>query len=141
MRFATRLPGLILPLLLATFLAAASLPAHAQTVADIEVAWRGWMTMNGRGAGGLAVMHQGRLAHQAVMGGEATSNAVPLASLSAMAQAFYAENRRVANGRAKRLLGWRPAYPDYRVGLGALNAMTSPASANSAPATATTDQR
>ena len=82
MRFATRLPGLILPLLLATFLAAASLPAHAQTVADIEVAWRGWMTMNGRGAGGLAVMHQGRLAHQAVMGGEATSNAVPLASLS-----------------------------------------------------------
>ena len=41
MRFATRLPGLILPLLLATFLAAASLPAHAQNVADIEAAWRG----------------------------------------------------------------------------------------------------
>ena len=50
MRFATRLPGLILPLLLATFLAAGALPAHAQTVADIETAWRGWMTMNGRGS-------------------------------------------------------------------------------------------
>lgn len=66
---------------------------------------------------------------------------VPLASLSAMAQRFYAENRRVANGKAKRLLGWRAAYPDYRVGLGALNAMTSPASASKAPATATADQR
>ena len=38
-------------------------------------------------------------------------------SLSAMARAFYAENRRVANGRAKRLLGWQPRYPDYRSGL------------------------
>ncbi|MGJ3647985.1 NAD(P)-dependent oxidoreductase [Sphingomonas sp. GlSt437] len=66
---------------------------------------------------------------------------VRLASLSAMARGFYAENRRVANGKARRLLGWRPAYPDYRVGLGALNAMTSPASASNAPATATADQR
>ena len=30
--------------------------------------------------------------------------------------AFYAENRRVANGKAKRVLGWRPRYPDYRAG-------------------------
>ncbi|MGQ0583995.1 MAG: serine hydrolase domain-containing protein [Reyranella sp.] len=73
-----RFPVLILSLLLA----AAAWPARAQTVADIEAAWRGWMTMNGRGAGGLAVMHQGRIAHQAVMGGEAVGNAVPLASLS-----------------------------------------------------------
>ncbi|MFX7829039.1 hypothetical protein ABTK25_19180, partial [Acinetobacter baumannii] len=70
--------------------------------------------------------------HAARLLGVAPPALVSLASLSAMAQAFYAENRRVANGRAKRLLGWRPAYPDYRVGLGALNAMTSPASANSA---------
>jgi CubicO group peptidase (beta-lactamase class C family) len=60
----------------------ASPPAEAQGVADIEAAWRHWMTMNGRGAGGIAVMHRGRLAHQAVMGGEAPDNAVPLASLS-----------------------------------------------------------
>lgn len=39
------------------------------------------------------------------------------AGLGPMARAFYAENRRVANGRAKRLLGWRPSYPDYRAGL------------------------
>jgi nucleoside-diphosphate-sugar epimerase len=42
------------------------------------------------------------------------------AGLSPQARAFYAENRRVANGRAKRLLGWTPAYPDYRAGLRAL---------------------
>jgi nucleoside-diphosphate-sugar epimerase len=39
------------------------------------------------------------------------------AQLSPMARAFYAENRRVANGRAKRLLGWTPHYPTYRDGL------------------------
>jgi nucleoside-diphosphate-sugar epimerase len=42
-------------------------------------------------------------------------------SLSPMARAFYGENRRVANGKAKRLLGWSPRYPDYRAGLMALN--------------------
>lgn len=42
------------------------------------------------------------------------------AGLSPAARAFYAENRRVANGKAKRLLGWRPLYPDYRAGLAAL---------------------
>jgi len=41
------------------------------------------------------------------------------AGLSPQARAFYAENRRVANGRAKRLLGWTPLYPDYRAGLAA----------------------
>lgn len=39
--------------------------------------------------------------------------------LSPQARAFYAENRRVANGRAKRLLGWAPRYPTYREGLAA----------------------
>ncbi|MEE4201127.1 SDR family NAD(P)-dependent oxidoreductase [Erythrobacter sp.] len=42
------------------------------------------------------------------------------ANLSEMARGFYAENRRVANGKAKRLLGWRPAYPTYVEGLAAL---------------------
>jgi nucleoside-diphosphate-sugar epimerase len=42
---------------------------------------------------------------------------VPLASLSPAQRAFYAENRRVANGRAKRLLDWAPRYTDYRTGL------------------------
>ena len=66
---------------------------------------------------------------------------VPLESLSAAARAFHAENRRVANGKAKRVLGWRPAYRDYRLGLRALNAMTSPAPVSAAPATASADQR
>jgi nucleoside-diphosphate-sugar epimerase len=39
------------------------------------------------------------------------------AGLSPAARAFYAENRRVANGKAKRMLGWRPRYPTYREGL------------------------
>jgi nucleoside-diphosphate-sugar epimerase len=40
--------------------------------------------------------------------------------LSPMARGFYAENRRIANGKATRVLGWRPAYPSYREGLAAL---------------------
>jgi nucleoside-diphosphate-sugar epimerase len=39
------------------------------------------------------------------------------AGLSPMARAFYDENRRVANGKAKRVLGWTPLYPDYQSGL------------------------
>lgn len=42
------------------------------------------------------------------------------AGLSPMARGFYAENRRVANGRAKRVLGWRLRYPTYREGLASL---------------------
>lgn len=42
------------------------------------------------------------------------------AGLSPAARAFYAENRRVANGKMKRLLQWRPIYPDYRAGLRSL---------------------
>ncbi|MET0589323.1 MAG: SDR family NAD(P)-dependent oxidoreductase [Novosphingobium sp.] len=39
------------------------------------------------------------------------------ANLSPMARAFYGENRRVANGKAKRVLGWQPRYPTFREGL------------------------
>jgi nucleoside-diphosphate-sugar epimerase len=42
------------------------------------------------------------------------------AGLSPMARAFYAENRRVSNQKAKRLLGWQPVYSDYKQGLDAL---------------------
>jgi nucleoside-diphosphate-sugar epimerase len=47
---------------------------------------------------------------------------VPLAEagLSAMAQRFYAESKRVSNARAKAELSWRPAYPTYREGLAAI---------------------
>ena len=42
------------------------------------------------------------------------------AALSAAAQRFYAESKRVSNARAKAELGWRPAYPSYREGLRAI---------------------
>lgn len=47
---------------------------------------------------------------------------VPMAAsgLSPAAMAFHGENRRVANRKAKRMLGWRPRYPTYREGLAAL---------------------
>ncbi|RYE04396.1 MAG: NAD(P)-dependent oxidoreductase [Sphingomonadales bacterium] len=62
------------------------------------------------------------------------------AGLSPQARAFYSENRRVANGKARRVLGWRPLYPDYRLGLRALSAITSPAITSAAPAAAIQDQ-
>jgi nucleoside-diphosphate-sugar epimerase len=55
------------------------------------------------------------------------------AKLSPMALAFYAENRRIANGKAKRLLGWAPIFPTYREGLGALRATSMPSSATALP--------
>ncbi len=45
------------------------------------------------------------------------------AQLSPLARAFYAENRRVSNGKAKRLLSWRPRYSDYRTGLASCKTM------------------
>lgn len=39
------------------------------------------------------------------------------AGLSPQARAFYSENRRVANGKAKRVLGWQPRFADFRAGL------------------------
>lgn len=43
------------------------------------------------------------------------------AGLSPAARDFYAENRRVANVKARRVLGWRPRYPDFRAGLRAIH--------------------
>ena len=42
------------------------------------------------------------------------------ASLSDMARGFYAECKRVSNGRTKSLTGWWPKYPTYREGLDAI---------------------
>lgn len=61
------------------------------------------------------------------------------AALSPMARAFYAENRRVANGKAKRALGWEPLYSDYRAGLLACMATSNPTMTSTAPATASSD--
>ncbi|MCX7285822.1 MAG: SDR family oxidoreductase [Novosphingobium sp.] len=61
------------------------------------------------------------------------------ANLSPMALGFYAENRRVANGKAKRLLAWKPDYPTYREGLRALSASTRPSIARAEPDSASTD--
>jgi nucleoside-diphosphate-sugar epimerase len=49
------------------------------------------------------------------------------AGLAPKARAFYNENRRVANGKAKRVLGWQPAFPTYREGLCAVFRSTLPA--------------
>lgn len=42
------------------------------------------------------------------------------ANLSQAALGFYEENRRITNGKAKRLLNWEPRYPDYKAGLQSL---------------------
>ncbi len=58
---------------------------------------------------------------------------VALADLPPMARGFYAENRRIAAGKAKRLLGWTPRYRDYRAGLRSVSAITSPTITSPAP--------
>lgn len=67
--------------------------------------------------------------------------AIDDAGLSPAARAFYSENRRIANGKARRVLRWQPRYRDYRLGLRALSASTSPTIASTAPAAASSDQR
>jgi nucleoside-diphosphate-sugar epimerase len=42
------------------------------------------------------------------------------AKLLPMARDFYGENRRISNGKAKRLLGWTPVYSNYKQGLDAI---------------------
>ncbi|MBR0552474.1 NAD(P)-dependent oxidoreductase [Stakelama marina] len=85
--------------------------------------------------------HNMVIEYAAALLGTAPPPFVALDTLSPMAQGFYAENRRVANGKAKRVLGWRPRYRDYRLGLRALSATTSPVTASTPPAIAKPDQR
>ncbi len=42
------------------------------------------------------------------------------ADLSAMAQSFYSECKRVSNARLKAATGWKPTYPTYREGMRAI---------------------
>ncbi|WP_333585644.1 SDR family oxidoreductase [Phenylobacterium sp.] len=62
------------------------------------------------------------IAHAAALLSQAPPPEIPLAEarLPPQAQRFYAETKRVSNARAKAELGWRPLYPTYREGLGAI---------------------
>jgi nucleoside-diphosphate-sugar epimerase len=65
-------------------------------------------------------------------------------SVPAIARGFYEGSRRVAAGKARRVLGWAPRWASYREGLRALlpvSAISKPDSASPAPATASVDQR
>ena len=53
---------------------------------------------------------------------------IDAAGLSLMARGFYAENRRVSNLKAKRLLGWVPTYSNYKQGLAAISVAESESS-------------
>lgn len=79
--------------------------------------------------------------HAAALLGLPPPPIVSLDALTPAARAFYAENRRVANDKAKRVLGWQPLYRDYRLGLRAVSATTSPTAASAAPPPASGDQR
>lgn len=59
------------------------------------------------------------IAYGAQLSGLPVPPLIPLdeAGLSPMAMGFYAENRRVANDKAKRLLGWQPQFANYKDGL------------------------
>ena len=89
----------------------------------------------------LPASHDDVVSHAAAMLGLPPPPVVALTDLSPASRAFYAENRRVANGKAARVLGWRPRYADYRLGLRAVSAMTSPTIASTAPPAASSDQR
>lgn len=73
--------------------------------------------------------------------GVAAPSVVALDTLTPMARGFHTENRRVANARAKRVLGWTPRYPDYRAGLRAVSAIANPTAASPAPPTVSAVQR
>ena len=85
--------------------------------------------------------------HDAVIDFAASLHGVPpppvvsLDALSPMARGFHAENRRVANAKAKRVLGWTPRYSDFRTGLRAVSAITRPTAARPAPPTVSAVQR
>jgi len=65
-----------------------------------------------------APAHQNAVIEEAArLIGIAPPPVVAVEDVPAASRGFYAENRRVANGRARRLLGWAPRYRDYREGL------------------------
>ncbi len=60
------------------------------------------------------------LLYAAQLTGLAVPEATAFDDLPPAARRFYADNKRVANARAKAELGWRPRYPTYREGLDAI---------------------
>ncbi len=54
-----------------------------------------------------------------------TLQSIDEAGLSSMARGFYAENRRISNLKAKRLLGWKPTYSNYKQGLARISVTES----------------
>ncbi|MCR9271405.1 MAG: SDR family NAD(P)-dependent oxidoreductase [Hyphomonadaceae bacterium] len=62
---------------------------------------------------------QNVIAYAAHLLGMDPPDAIPIeqADLSPMAQSFYRECKRVANGKLKAATGWRPSYRTYREGL------------------------
>jgi nucleoside-diphosphate-sugar epimerase len=60
------------------------------------------------------------LVYAAELAGLPLPPATAFDDLPPTAKRFYADNKRVANARAKAELGWRPAYPTYREGLAAI---------------------
>ena len=85
--------------------------------------------------------HDDVIAFAAALLGVAPPPVVSLAALSPMARGFHGENRRVATGKARAVLGWAPRFPDYRAGLRAVNAIASPTPASAAPPAASGVQR
>lgn len=89
----------------------------------------------------LPASHDAVIEFAATLLGMSPPPIVALDQLSPMARGFHAENRRVASGKARRVLGWVPRYPDYRAGLRAVSAITSPTAASPAPPAASGVQR
>lgn len=90
---------------------------------------------------GLPAPHDAVIEFAARLLGKEPPPVVPLGQLSPMARGFHAENRRVSSAKARRELGWSPCYPDYRAGLRAVSATSSPTAASPAPPAASSDQR
>ena len=92
-------------------------------------------------ADGLPASHDAVIAFAAALLGVAAPPIVSLDRLSPTTRGFHAENRRVSAAKARRVLGWAPRYPDYRAGLRAVSATTSPTAAKPAPPAASGVQR
>lgn len=62
------------------------------------------------------------IGHAAELLGLPIPPAIPIedAEMTPMARSFYAESKRVRNDFIKQALGWKPSYPDYRIGLAAM---------------------
>jgi nucleoside-diphosphate-sugar epimerase len=92
-------------------------------------------------ADGLPASHDAVIAFAAGLLGVVPPPVVPLETLSPMARSFHLENRRVSAEKARRVLGWTLRYADYRAGLRAVSATTSPTAASAAPLAASGVQR